>query len=90
MAIATELSQLWEEKAQRDDTFEARAALQNWRTETTRTNALIQAIVDEGSFDTIPTDLKNALLAAWNAVKAADTAMEDADVAEALNWSASS
>lgn len=87
MSITTDFDTLWLEKKQRDVTVEAKAQLQNCMNVVEETKSRLQAIVDSGAFNTIPTSVKTALNKAFTAVKAASTAFADAEVQEVLNWS---
>lgn len=64
----------------------ARALIQSIRIDVIRINAEVQEIADSGVFDTIDAEIKDALIKAWDVVKDAETAFEDADVAELLDW----
>jgi len=86
MAVTDTLTTLWDEKKQRDAAFQVRALLQAMRDDLANTNARIQAVVDSGQFDTIPADVKAALAAGWNAVKAAHDALTTGDTADVLDW----
>ena len=65
---------------------QARAVLQNFRFVVLDTNRDIQNIVDAGNFDTLDNEIKAALVAAWNVSKASQTALEEASIAELLDW----
>ncbi len=41
-----------------------------------------------GDFDTLDTEIKDVLVAAWNISKSAQTALEDANITELLDWKA--
>ncbi len=86
MSITTDFGTLWTETKQRQRTVEAKALLQNamWVIEDTKTK--VQAIVDEGSLNTIPTSIKVALNSAFTIVKTASTSFANADIQEVLNW----
>ena len=81
------ITQLNAELTQRQKAQQARALLQNFRSVTLETNSQIQQIIDSGSFDTLDTEIKQALIAAWNVSKTAQTALEDVTIAELLDWS---
>ena len=89
MALTDKLDSAWIALTQHQDASRAKALLQNLRNVILETNTEIQAIVDEGSFTTLDTEIKDALVAAWNVSKAAQTAMEDATITELLDWSPS-
>ena len=71
---------------QRERVVEAKAQLQNARNVIQDANARVQAIVDLGALNTIPTEVKAALNAAWTALKTAQTSLAAAGVTEALDW----
>ena len=86
MAIIDIINNLQLEKKQMDDTLEVRALLQGCLASVVEINSRIQAIVDAGTFDTIPIELKTTLTAAWNATKSAQTTLSAGDVGILLNW----
>lgn len=87
MTVLTELDITWEEKEQREDAFNARAALENATNALDQAHQAIQAIVDSGNFNTIPTDLKSALDDWWTIIKTARTSIgTDADIMTIYNW----
>jgi len=86
MALADKITLLSQELGQRQKAQHARALLQNLRSVVIETNTGIQAVVDSGSFDTIDTEIKQALIAAWNVSKDAQTAFENAAITELLDW----
>ena len=86
MSITSDFNTLWTETKQRQRTIEAKAALQNAMWVIEETKAKLQAIVDEGSLNTIPTSIKTALNSAFTIVKTASTSFSNADIQEVLNW----
>lgn len=86
MSLSDKITLLSQELAQRQKAQTARALLQNLRSTVLETNTGIQEIADSGSFGTLDVDIKNALLAAWNVSKDAQTALEDVIIAELLDW----
>ncbi len=86
MSITTDFDVLWTETKQRERTIEAKAILQNamWVIEETKTK--LQAIVDEGSLNTIAASVKTALNSAFTVVKTASTGFSNANIQEVLNW----
>ena len=86
MALSDKIALLNQELTQRQKAMQARALLQNFRMTVSDTNRGIQEIADSGSFGTLDVDIKNALIAAWNVSKDAQTALEDATIAELLDW----
>lgn len=87
MALTDKITKLHAELTQRQKAQQARALLQNARSTILETNAQVKEIADSGSFETLDTEVKQALLAAWNVCKAAQTGFEENVVAELLNWS---
>lgn len=86
MSLSDKITELSAELNERQKAQQARALLQNLRETVLNTNVGIQEIVDGGSFATLDTDIKNALVSAWDISKDAQTALEDAVIAELLDW----
>ncbi len=87
MPVLSDLNTTWTEKTQRDDTFQARAALESCTNAIDECHQTIQALVDSGSFGTIPDDLKDALNDWWAIVKTARTSIgADGDIMDVYNW----
>ena len=86
MSLSDKIDVLAAELKQRQKAQQARALLQNLRSTVLETNTQIQDIADSGEFDTLDVDFKAALIDAWNVSKAAQTALEDATIAELLDW----
>lgn len=86
MALTDKITTLSEELKQRQKAQQARAILQNFRSVVVETNTQIQDIADSGSFNTLDIDIKNALIAAWDVSKETQTALENATIAELLDW----
>jgi len=85
--MQNKLNLLHAELAQRQKAGQARATLQNIRSVISETNTQLQGIADSGSFDTLDTEIKQALLDGWNVVKDAQAAMDAANIKELLDWS---
>jgi hypothetical protein len=86
MTITSDFDALWTEKKQRDRTVEAKALLQNCMNVVEETKGQLQAIVDEGSLNTIATSVKVALNSAFTVVKTAATGFDTPAIKEVLNW----
>lgn len=87
MTVQTDLDTTWSEKEQREDAFQGRAALEDCTNNLDQCNATIQELVDSGNFNTIPTDLKQALNQWWTIIKTARTSIAaNADIVTARNW----
>ncbi len=87
MTVKTELEATWESKAQAEDAFTARAALENASNNLNEAHQRVQAIVDSGNFDTLPPGLKQALNRWWTIIKAARTSIgSDAEIMDIYNW----
>lgn len=86
MTITSDFDVLWNEKKQRDRTVEAKALLQNCMNVVEETKAQLQAIVDEGSLNTIAASVKTALNSAFTVVKTASTGFDTEAIQEVLNW----
>lgn len=87
MSVTTDLEQCWAEKTQREAVFTARAALENCTNNIEECHQKIQELVNSGSFDTIPTDLKKALNAWWGIVKTARTSIgTDGSIMSVFEW----
>ncbi len=86
MALSDKITLLHQELTQRQKAMQARALLQNLHMTVLDTNRGIQEIADSGSFATLDTDVKSALLVGWNVSKDTETALEDASIVELLGW----
>ena len=87
MSVITDLNQCWTEKTQREDAFAARAVLENATNVLDECHQTIQALVDSGSFNTIPTDLKATLNDWWTIVKTARSSIGmNSDIMDVFNW----
>ena len=83
----TDLEQCWTEQQQIRDAIAARAALEYATRVLDEAHQKIQELVDSGSFDTIPTDLKVALNAWWTIIKAARASIgANEDIMDVYNW----
>lgn len=87
MPVLEDLNTTWTEKEQREDAFAARAALENATRTLDESHQRIQAIVDSGNFDTVPTDLRVALNAWWNIIKTARMSIaSNPDIMTIYEW----
>jgi hypothetical protein len=84
--ITTELDALWTTRSAVDRLVAGKAAMQNAYNVIAETNAEVQALVDEGAFAGIPADILAALNGAWTALKNCQTALEAANIREAITW----
>ena len=87
MSLSDKIDVLADELVQRQKAQQSRALLQNLRSTVLETNTQIQAIADSGEFDTLEAEFKAALVQAWNVSKQTQTALENATIAELLDWS---
>ena len=87
MAIIDNINSIWTEKEQAGDFFTARAVLENATNVVSEELARFKTIKESGSFNTIPQDLKDAMLA-WEAIyDAAKVAFAtNADVVAVYEW----
>ena len=87
MAVLDDLNTTWTANQQADDTFAARAALENATMVLDEAHQKIQAIVDSGSFGMVPIDLRTALNQWWVIMKTARTSIaQNADIMTVYNW----
>ena len=87
MSVTTDLDDTLQSKTQADDAFTARAELERVSNTILELNTRIQEIIDSGNFNTIPTDLKQALNRWWIIYKDAETAAEaDSEIVEMIQW----
>ena len=87
MTVLTDLQATWTEKEQAEDAFAARAALEDVSNNLNEAHLRVQAIVDSGNFDTLPSSLKQALDRWWTIIKTARTSIgSDAEIMDILNW----
>ena len=87
MTVQTDLEITWAEKEQREDAFNARAALENATNNIEQAHQAVQAIVDSGNFNTLPVGLKSTLNDWWTIIKTARTSIgADADIMTVFNW----
>ncbi len=84
--IFDSLTTLKQEKDQRDDAIKVKVALQRVYDVIVEANAEIQNIVDGGSFNTIPTNVKTVMNSAWTTLKASQAAFEDSEIQEVIQW----
>jgi hypothetical protein len=87
MPVVNNLDLCWEEKAQREAAFQARALLENLTTVLAQTHDRLTEIKDSGKFDTLPAELKAAIAAWWTIFKGARKAIdENADIQAVYDW----
>ena len=87
MSALTDLQTTWTEKNQAEDAFSARAALEDATNNLDQATQRIQAIVDSGNFNTVPTDLKNTLNDWWTILKDARAAIAaNQDIVDVYLW----
>ena len=86
MALTDKLNTAFAELTQAQKVSHARALIQPIREDILRVNTELQAIADSGSFDTVDIEIKQALIAAWNVIKASKTGFENVTIAELLDW----
>jgi hypothetical protein len=86
MALTDKLNTAYAELTQAQKVSGARALMQPIREDVLRVNQELQNIAGSGIFDTVDMEIKQALIKAWNVIKDAETAFEDVDVAELLDW----
>lgn len=84
MSITTDITDLLEAKADVQVMIKARNILKASRDLVVQNNASIQALVDDGDFDVIPTSIKTALNSAWSDLKTCEAALEDVNIIEVL------
>ena len=87
MPVLEDLNNTWTEKEQAEDAFTARATLENASMVLNECHQKIQAIVDSGNFNTVPTDLKVALNDWWTIFKTARASViANDDIMTIYNW----
>jgi len=87
MTALTDLQSTWVAQEQSQDAFSARAALEDATNNLDQATQRIQAIVDSGNFDTVPTDLKTALNDWWTILKTARSAIAaNQDIVDVYLW----
>ena len=87
MTVANDLTSIWIEKGQREDAFTVRATLEDATNTIDQCHQRVQEIVDSGSFNTIPDELKQALNQWWIIIKTARTSIaQNPDIMAAFNW----
>lgn len=87
MSLSDKITALHAELTQRQKAQHARALLQHARSTILETDFQIQEIADSGNFNTLDTEVKQALIDAWDVVKVAKAGFENITVAELLDWS---
>jgi len=88
MALIDKLNAAHEEFTQAEKVNRARCLMQPIRDDIIDINKELQEIADSGVFDTVDTEIKQALIAAWNVIKAARTGFEEVEVVALLDWKA--
>ncbi len=86
MALTDKLNVAHADLVQAQKVSSARALMQPIRADVIRVNAELQDIADTNNLDDIDPEIKQALVAAWNIIKSAETAFEDPIVTELLDW----
>lgn len=87
MTVETDLDSTWESNVQSGDAITARATLEDCSRKLDECHQSIQALVDSGSFNTIPAELKTTLDDWWVIIKTARSSIAaDSDIMTALNW----
>ena len=87
MSISTDLDLLLLERNQRLDAFRVRALTQELYDTLSDYDDQIQTIVDAGSIDTIPDNIKATLNQSWQVMKDARSGIEgNAGIMEMLTW----
>lgn len=87
MPIQNDISMIWSEKEQREDFFTGRATLENMTSVVAEGLARFKEIKAKGNFDTIPQDLKDAMLVWETIYDTAKTAfLANQDVQDIYNW----
>ena len=86
MALTAKLDTAYASLTQAQKAGTARALIQPLRSDIIRINAELQAISDSGSLASVDAEIISALVAAWDIIKAAETAFEDAAITELLDW----
>ena len=87
MTVESDLDTIWSDGEQTRDTLSGRSELENCYNNLVDCDTAIQALVDDGSFSSIPVDLKSTLTDWWIVVKSARAAIEsDANIMAVLGW----
>lgn len=84
MTLVNKIKTLIEERDQRDKAIEARAKLQNFARTTKETDRILQDISNSGCFDSVDNEIKQSLLAGWDIIKGAKTALENSAIVDLL------
>lgn len=88
MSLTTEMGRVNNVKGEAKDVIDALSQMAGGYQELVQRNQAIQNIVDASSFDTIPADLKAALVDLWGVFQAAQAAIEgNTDRTELVNFS---
>ena len=82
--LIEKMSTLLIEKQQRESVIEACALLRQIRDLGTEVNNHLQTIADSGSFDTIDTEIKQTIVAAWNALQQLNSSLTDTAITDIL------
>ena len=86
MSLSDKLDAAWAELIQAQKVGEARALIQPIRDDVNRVDTELAGIAASGSFDTVDPEIKQAMLAAWDVIKAAKAGFENITIAELLDW----
>lgn len=87
MPITTDIDTIWTEKEQRDDFFAGRASLESITSVLREQLVRFAAIKASGSFNTLPTSLKQAMLRWETLFQTAQTAYEaDTEIVDIFDW----
>ena len=85
--MQTILTEVWQEKKEREDLFTARASLENLTNVLIEELSIFNEIKQSGSFTTLPAELKAALLR-WETLfkDAKAVAMADSEIVDIYQW----
>lgn len=86
MAITDSFDTLYAAKTRLDSAFGVRAQLQSCRSALVMANLVIQGIVGQGQFNTLPDDVKNVLIAGWRIAEDAEAALSTGEINDVINW----
>jgi hypothetical protein len=87
MSVSDTLTQEWTEKSQMEDVFTARAQYEGATNQLEDAYQQVEAIIDAGSFDTVPNDVKTAMLEWRTIIQTFRTSVNaNADIMAILNW----
>lgn len=87
MPITTDIDTIWTEKEQRDDFFAGRASLESITSVLKEQLARFAVIKAGGTFNTLPSSLKQAMLRWETLFKTAETAyLADSEIVDIFDW----